>query len=467
MSAARGAVYLTIANAVFLIASYALYLILGRTLDIESFGRFGIIIAITSIIDLVLMFGMIQATSHFVAASPDNVEGVKRAALRLQLCAAGIAFAVFLALAYPLSLVFRDELLLGPLLLVSPLIIVQAAFSVYEGVLNGQRRFRDHALFITFYSLARLALVVGLVKSGFGISGAVVGMVLASVLSTGFIVPLTGRMQQSENVPWKPLLNYAVPICFYMIATHTALNIDLFFLKALTPAINAGYYTAAQTMSRIPYYATMALSMVAFPLVSASIASKDVARTNRYIRKSLLYTLAAAGFIASMVSATAPALAALAYGEAYVQAAISLRILAAGMGLFALLYIMTTIINAKHPKAAVRVMVVVLAVSVALNAVLVPRYGAFGAALSTASAMFLGVVLAGMVLSHRHGVLLGFGSLAKAAVATGAVYAIASIVPVKGFMLLAEYVLLGIIYVCILAVTKFFDSYDWRMLRNI
>jgi len=105
---------------------------------------------------------------------------------------------------------------------------------------------------------------------------------------------------------------FVFPFTLYVLITNLILNIDLLMLKALSPPslsnLYSGYYTAATTLARIPYFFTSALSLVILPLISRATSLKDHESTKRYVENSLRYTLILLVLLSFIISPTAKGL---------------------------------------------------------------------------------------------------------------------------------------------------------------
>ena len=59
------------------------------------------------------------------------------------------------------------------------------------------------------------------------------------------------------------------------------MNIDLLFVKAMVvDNAKTGFYTAATTLARTPYFIFIALSATLLPLISKPITNNDLKLTN-------------------------------------------------------------------------------------------------------------------------------------------------------------------------------------------
>jgi O-antigen/teichoic acid export membrane protein len=96
---------------------------------------------------------------------------------------------------------------------------------------------------------------------------------------------------------------------------------DLFFVKRiLIENVEAGYYTAASMLSRVPFYILSALGFALFPAISRSTAINDAKQTENYIAGSMRYLLMFLIPIILLVSATSESLVSLFYSSTYLPA---------------------------------------------------------------------------------------------------------------------------------------------------
>ena len=104
-----------------------------------------------------------------------------------------------------------------------------------------------------------------------------------------------------------------------------------------------------------------------------------------------------------------------------------------------------------------------LPVALVLNFVLVPAYGATGAALASVSANALGALAAGLAVSRRVAPIMSLGMLARAVIATILVTAGAAVLRVEGLLLVVEMAVLLIAYTGIVVALRLVGREDVKL----
>jgi O-antigen/teichoic acid export membrane protein len=264
-------------------------------------------------------------------------------------------------------------------------------------MLIGLRRYGTQAVMDSLYSLFRTALILGFALLSASALSALWGFVIATAAFSLLLYLLWGRNGDAGRFEWKSFLQFVLPFTLFILVTNLILNIDLLMLKALSPPslsnLYSGYYTAASTLARIPYFFTSALSLVILPLISRATSLKDHESTKRYVENSLRYTLILLVFLSFLISPTAKELMGLLYSRDYLPASESLSILVFGLALFSLFFILTTIVSAAgKPKVCLYFALIVLFLDIGLNYLFIPRYEMKGAALATTISLCGGVM---------------------------------------------------------------------------
>ncbi|WP_436762432.1 lipopolysaccharide biosynthesis protein [Streptosporangium sp. V21-05] len=167
-----------------------------------------------------------------------------------------------------------------------------------------------------------------------------------------------------------------------LAAFHLLLTADVFLLGALVSPAEVGLYTvggAFLTFSRVP---ADAVAQVALPrqAVEDERDARDV--SVRVLRLSLLLSAVSACALA----AASPVLVPLLYGTAFAGSVTPILLLAPGVVALSLLRpVEQYLVRLGRPMTMTAVAVAALLANLALNALLIPRWGAAGAALAASA----------------------------------------------------------------------------------
>lgn len=446
-----GYIYLSASNFFFVITSYCIYLGLGRILGPAEFGIYGIVTSFISILTIVLASGPQQAVAKFVAEDCNASQVIKKGVLRLQLIFGAAIFSLCFVMAGPLSLLLNDPSLKGYVRVVSFVCLFHPLSAVFLGMLIGLRRYGTQAIMDSLYSLFRMALILGFAFFSASALSALWGFVISTVAFSLILYLLWGRNGSEGRFEWKSFLQFVLPFTLFILVTNLILNIDLLMLKALSPPslsnLYSGYYTAATTLARIPYFFTSALSLVILPLISQATSLKDHESTKRYVESSLRYTLILLVLLSFIISPTAKGLVEFLYSRDYLPASESLSILVFGIAFFSLFFILTTIVSAAgKPKVCLYFALIVLFLDIWLNYLFIPHYEMKGAALATTISLFIGLMGIGFYCFRWFKTLLPLGSVVRIVLPGGLIFILARLFSFDGLLLIPFYLILSLIY---------------------
>jgi stage V sporulation protein B len=408
--------WLTASEIIFNIAGYIIQSAVGRILGPADYGRYSLIVTMTTMIIILIGNGIPTAMSKYLAeifeTAPERILGIKRKAIKLQfILMASVTLTFFLAAPF-LAWALHDSSL-TPLFQLSSLIIPAfAAASFYFYYYTGLHFFRLQAVLKTTRALARIAFIVGFAYF-FGVQGAVSGYIIAPLFV--FIIALlcdiyiTHRyfphVKQAKkdiiDFSGKTILTYAGSLTIFLLFYEFILTLDLYFVKSLLQSdYLTGIYNAAITAGRIPYYLFYALTIILLPAISKSTAERNVQETEDLVNKSLrLMTFLLFPMVTLMV-AYAPHIINIFYGARYADAAMPMGIYAIGVGALTVFYVLSFALNgAGLVKIPMKLAISGFLGMIILNYLLIPHFELMGAALATTIISLL--LMTGILISTR------------------------------------------------------------------
>jgi O-antigen/teichoic acid export membrane protein len=311
---------------------------------------------------------------------------------------------------------------------------------VYIGVLNGRKKFVPQALFDIGFTSMKATLVLGLAFAGLGVLGAFYGFALAAFLIMLIAVWRIGRdLTPGENAVG--LYGFAAQVMLYTLVFNLVFKLDgvlvkpaftEFFAASLggwTPSAGDVFawlsnqseisevvrqsadklmadYGMAVAISRLPWQATIAITFVVFPLVSAATFAHDQEKTRFYVRETMRYTMLLVGCAAVVLVAAPNAVFGL-LPAGYERGAEALVWLAPGYFCFSLFNVVNTLLMSAK-KAGTALVIGILTVSAAglfylnaLNSAESAEELMMRAGISTLAAFSLGLFL-GIVALWKH-----------------------------------------------------------------
>jgi O-antigen/teichoic acid export membrane protein len=425
----RGFVLLTCGQVVFLIAGYVVHIVLARGLGPAEYGSYGIMLSVLSTVALVLTSGIPEAIARFASERPAEANGIFAQGIGIQLRFSLVLCAAY-ALCSPLvGLALRDRAL-TPALAASALAVPPVAlYAVVVGALNGQRRFAAQALTVGGYGALRASMVIGLAPH-FKIAGAVAGFVLAPMVIVALALPGILRRRTASSLKSRELWVFARPVIGFTIALNLLMTLDLFVVKAVVrDADLVGYYAAATTVAKVPYFFFSALGTVLLPIIS-SAGEGNREHVLLLVRNAIRLIFAASLGVVAVVAPFSRAILHTLYGQRYGAAALPLGLLVLAMTLFTLTYTIAYALNGLgQPRLAMRLTVAGLLFEGVLAVVSTPLFGPVGAA--GASCLASLVILACLLLYARPllGVVLSLKSLLRVCLACAVTLALGLALP--------------------------------------
>lgn len=398
--------WLTASEIIFNIAGYIIQSAIGRILGPADYGRYSLIVTLTTMIIILIGNGIPTAMSKYLAEvfehAPERILGIKHKALRLQaVLIFGVTLIFFLA-APVIAWALRDPSL-TPLFQISSLIIPAfAAASFYFYYYTGLHFFRLQAILKTTRAVARIVFIIGLAYF-FGVRGAVSGYIAAPlfVFAIAFLSDLfiTHRYfphvkQSKEDIitfSGRTLLAYAWPLTLFLLFYEFILTLDLYFVKSLLQSdYLTGIYNAAITAGRIPYYLFYALTIILLPAISKTTAEQNTQETENIVNRSLRLMIFLLFPMVTLLIAYAPQILHIFYGTQYDAATIPMSIYAFGVGCLTVFYVLSFALNgAGLVKIPMKLSFFGLLGMIFLNFFFIPRWQLIGAALSTTIVSFV------------------------------------------------------------------------------
>jgi len=470
----KGTTYLLIAQLAFIISGYLIHFGLGRLLGPELYGIYGVALSLITISTIITNSGIPLALSKYVSENESLAKIVKKTALKLQLILSFSLFLVFFLLADFIALLLNDLKLISYIRLIAFVIPCYAFYSLFSNYLNGLREFKKQSKTIIFYSLSKLIAIFTLVFLGFAVFGAIAGFMIAPFLAMVLGIYYSSKiktMSRETFFPTRKIICFAAPMIVFSLSTTLIQNIDILAVKIFSPLELAnkltGFYNAASTISKIPYFLIPALTMALFPTISRLTSLKNHKLTRRYVQQALRYSLMFLLPFSFLVASTSPELMTLIYSKSYIDGSLPLPILTFGIMFLTLFVVTATIISGSgKPKIPMLILFFVVIIDYLLNFLLVPRYSLVGAAIATTFASALALIISSLYIVKNFKVLVSFSSFMRITLASLIIFLISMLTPVHGLLLLVKYAFLGFIYFVCLIVLKEIKKGDLRIFED-
>lgn len=410
---AQAVIWLTLAEVIYNLSGYIVHALTGRFLGPAEYGRYGLVITLTTMLIVLIGNGIPTAMSKYLAAAsekdPAAIYGIRRAAFRVQLILIGSLTILFFFAAPFIASVLRDPSL-TPLFQLSSLVIptfAAASFNLYFFI--GLHFFRVQAFLKTLRSFGRIIFIGGLAFTS-GTWGAVTGNILAPLIV--FLVGLAlepwlmrryfpeavSSKKTTPHFPWRDIVSHALPLTLFLLFYELILTLDLFLVKILLADDHlTGLYNAAVTVGRIPYYLFYALAIALLPTIAKTEANRDTEATKKLFSQSFRLMLFLLIPLVTLISIYAKETLHLFYGKAFLEATIPMTVLTLGVGCLTVFYVFTFAMNgAGLLRFPLQLAIGGMLLAAVLNFILIPLYGLVGAAMAvtiTSLLLMLGILI--------------------------------------------------------------------------
>jgi len=443
VSEARGTAYLTVAKLWFLATGALLPILLARILPPDRYGIYKVVTGAMTVVNALLVAGAVQSVSKYVAEDIARSAEVHRKALILQGGLGFVAALLFAGAAPLIAAGLRDAALVSLLRFAAIAIATFGLYAVFMGTTNGRGLYGKQAALDFAYSTSKVALLLLGAWIG-GVAGALVGFASAGLLVGLLGILFAGTGRSGNAFPMGRLLGFAAGAMSFTLTINLLLQADLLLVKRLSPAassdLQAGLYSAAMDLSRLPYQAlAVPVALVLLPVVSRAVSLDDRAAAAAALRGALRYVLIGVGLCATVLASNALPLLLTVFKPHYTGAAVPLSIAPFGVLAFCVFYLYATaLVGSGRPLHAAALGGVTLLLDVALNAALIPRHGIAGAAAATSVALAIGAIASAVFVRSTLGVSFPVATLARVAIAGAAITEASSLWPVTGLIVLVK-----------------------------
>jgi stage V sporulation protein B len=484
-SIAKSALWVTISEIIFNLSGFVIHAVLGRFLGPADYGRYGIVITLTTMIIILIGNGIPTAMAKYISevfeTNPRTVLSIKKQAIRLQIMIIG-AITVLFYLTAPLVAQVLNDPTLTPLFRLSTLIIPAfAAASFYFSYYTGLHKFNTQATLKTMRSVFRIGLVIGLAFL-FQLKGAIAGYIVAPTatflialgidkLKIGKIIKKKSNDEISDTIdfPWQKLFNYAWQVVIFFLAYELLISIDLYMVKAILKSDSlTGIYNAALTVGRIPYYIFYAMTIFMLPMVSKASVNNNFKNAGPIITQALRMMLILLVPMIVLMSFYSSETLTLLYGKKYIAGATAMSILEYGVGFLTIFYVLSFALNgAGKTKIAMWISTIGVIINTILNYFFILHFGIIGSALATAITSFFIMLIALYYTKRDFGASINFVEFLKVTFGGILCYFIAYFLPSGKWLFLLDSIFITAIYLAVLYLLKGITKKDLEYFQGL
>ena len=417
---ARGTLSVLAAEALALPVAILLAAYVTRRLGPAGYGVYALAASLVAWVEWTAAAVLSRAVIREASARPDDSR-LGTTAVQLNVLLGTAAALILWASAPLLARLTGEPALTHPLRLLCWDIPLFTTGMAHRSLLVGLGAFQARAVLPAIRWLGRLVLVVTLVSRGWAVDGVVIGILAATAAEVAVAriwmhPPIFGASREV----WRALMADALPFLALSVTLRLFDRIDLLLFKVLGgTTAQAGLYGAAQNLE----WALSIVSVAFPPLLLATLTRLYVAGEGAAASRMASQSLRIVGWLlplAGLAAGTGRPFASWLFGPAFADAGPLLGpLLIGGVAQVVMAVQIMTLTAAGHPNAFVRISVAMVALAIVGGLVVIPVFGAMGAALVTSITGCLGALAGLWLVRARAAVPLPWGSLAWAATAAG------------------------------------------------
>jgi O-antigen/teichoic acid export membrane protein len=254
-----------------------------------------------------------------------------------------------------------------------------------------------------------------------------------------------------------------------MLFYEFMLSMNLYFVKALMGSDElTGIYSAASTVSRIPYYLFFFMTIILLPKISELIANKKKEQTQKLLSNAFKYLFLILVPTTLLLSLFSESAIRFFYGSRYTSAGSIMSILIFGFSFLTIFYIITFVLNGSGKnRFPVATAITGTLLNGVLNWILIKKMGLLGSAWATTITAFIIMLWALIYANFKIVKFINIKAISKYLLASVLVYLIGFFVFGQGrFIFILWIIVLMSIYFAIMWLLKEIGHKDLDYLIN-
>jgi O-antigen/teichoic acid export membrane protein len=374
----------------------AVLLLAARRLSVGEFGQFSFAVALATIGESLMDWGLHQVAIRSVAREHGAAGNVFRNSIALKFVPS-LVMVVVLTLIGAWVSSDTDVRVLCALLAVSA--VMRSYLLTIRGVLQGLERFSWDAAVVLLDRLLLVALSAIVLFSGgrlVALGWSFVGArTIALAVSFGIVRGHVGSLAPTfDRELWRDLGQRALPIGAFLILLNLYSYVDTVMLMVMRGDVETGLYSGAYRIYEGAVYGAAVLSAVLTPRLSSEFV-RDKTRFAWLARMGLLASIGMAAVLGlAIATISGPLLARLFHDPSFATAARALQILCLGLLVTFPIWILQAVAIATSTERVLwRTTAIGVIINVAANLFLIPVAGRDGAALATVIGETVNVLL--------------------------------------------------------------------------
>ena len=252
---------------------------------------------------------IIRYVSKFKVMGEENMVAwlLKRIMIFASLAGVAIAILLLIILSVPSVASTIKVTSTLPVMLIAIGVVISMISPVGQGAMQAFQRFTPYGALTVGNFVLKLTFGVGMVLLGYGISGALGGVVVGLAFACGASIIFVRKyfFMASKPAEGKDIWRFTIPATVALLGYSVITQADVIFATSLLPATEADAYSAASQLAKIILYLPGAVSTVMFPKISkahaeSQLTSNNVDETSRILRAAFIMTVALSGLVVAV-----------------------------------------------------------------------------------------------------------------------------------------------------------------------
>ena len=268
----RGSIILFVMISIFNVLNYVFHFSMAHLLTPADYGTLAVLMSILYIFGIpteAIQTVVTRYTSRFNAKKHyGKIKDLFYRSSKKGLLFAFVIFAAFLPVAWLLSSFLKISFSL--LFLADIFIFYVFMIPITRGIMQGQKKFSSLGMNMIAESAIKIVLAVAFVMFGWGVYGAIGGLVVGGVFTFLLAFPPLSKVLKSrrKNGKFDKIYSYSVPVTIAMISIVLMYSLDIILAKAFFSADMAGKYAVLSMLGKMILFGTFAIGKTMFPLTS-------------------------------------------------------------------------------------------------------------------------------------------------------------------------------------------------------
>ncbi len=460
-------------------------LIVRNTTKVE-FGLYSLVLTVLSVISAVILLGIPSGLSRFISVyivedKKEEAHYIARAGMQM-LLPLGLASCagLYLSAGFIAGRVFYTPELAAPLKIISLLVPFSVTGALVSGVLLGYGILRQRILSDVFTPVLYLILILASIFLGMRLKGILYAFVSAGIVIAALLVVYGVRKLGANPFLLKggrrhmELLKFSIPLLASSIMSLALMWADTLMLGRYDTPAAVGTYSVSVSLVKLLLFPLSALGYVFLPIAGEIFARHKTEELKRVYQVLTKWVFAATLPIFFVLFFFPEMTITLLFGGRFVDASLSLRILAIGFMLNAFLGtngILLMVLGLT--KTIMNISIVGATLNVLLNYILIKRLGMgiTGAAIATMVSYIIINALYSLSLLRYNGMhpltAAYLKPLAGAFLMGAAIYALAKSIPFHFWLLPVYFLMFMGGYSASLLVTRSLEREDIFIFREV